>query len=78
MALPAPQQPTARGIRIRKANDTHLLFYAVVRDLFSHLDIPIPPTAPSLELYAHARARLAAQCANQSQTSHLLAPHLST
>ena len=36
----APQQPTARGIRIRNAHDAQLLFYAVVRSLFSPLAIP--------------------------------------
>ena len=35
-----PQQPTARGIRIRNTHDAHLLFYAVVRTLFSLLAIP--------------------------------------
>jgi len=40
----APQQPTARGIRIRNAHDAHLLFYAVVRIFFSHVAIPNPHT----------------------------------
>ena len=47
----APQQPTARGIRIRNAHDAHLLFYAVVRHILSFLShhvthLPEPRRCP--------------------------------